>query len=86
MINNIPLRKIRADTRRPITDSGLKLFSVWVTNQVWKDNKEAHDVNNKVKIINKMLMEIFHKFFPLKISKVSTYDSPWCNDKVNHLK
>ena len=86
VINNTPLRKTRNITRRPITDSGLHLFGLWITAQDWQQNKQTHDVNTKVEILNKMLLESFQNNFPLKTSKVSTDDSPWCNDKIKHLK
>ena len=86
VINNTPLRKYRTITRRPITDSGLKLFRVWVKNQDWQDIKEAHDINNKAKVCNKMLLKNFYYFFLIKASNVSTYNSPWWNEKVKHLK
>ena len=86
VINNSPLRKSKAIIRRPMTDSGIKFFSLWINEQDWHENKKTHDVNNKVQVLNKMLLETFHKNFPVKTSKVSTDDSPWCNDKVKHLK
>ena len=85
VINNTPLRKTKTITRRPITDSGLQMYSLWINRQDWKTNKETYDVNIKVETLQNMLLENFHKCFPVKISKVSTDDSPWCNDKLKYL-
>ena len=86
VINNTPLRKTRTITRRPITDSGLQLFNLWINDQEWLQNKQTHDINTKVETLNKMLLENYQKHFPVKTSKVSTDDSPWCTDKLKHLK
>ena len=40
----------------------------------------------KVQVLDSMLKENFHKNFPVKITKVSTDDSPLCNNKVKLLK
>ena len=40
----------------------------------------------KVQVLDSMLKENFHKNFPVKITKVSTDDSPWYNNKVELLK
>ena len=68
VINNSPLRKSKAIIRRPITDSGIKLFSLWINEQDWHENKKTYGVNNKVQVLNKMLLETFHKNFPVKTS------------------
>ena len=70
VINNTPLRKTKTITRRPITDSGLQMYSLWINRQDWKANKETYDVNIKVETLQNMLLENFHKCFPEKISKV----------------
>ena len=65
---------------------GLQLYSLWINEQDWKSNKKTHDVKIKVETLQKMPIDNFHKYFPVKISKVSTDDYPWYNDKLKHLK
>lgn len=48
VINNIPTRHTRRITSRPITDSGMKVFNVWIKAQKWDHIKETQEVNEKL--------------------------------------
>ena len=86
VINNIPSRRTQSITSRPITESGLKVFNLWIKSQDWKINKETLDINDKVEILHKNVFEHVQQSFPLKTFKVTTDDSPWVNNKVKNLK
>ena len=85
-INNTPLRQTRKITIRPITESGLKMLGLWIKAQDWSQNKETQDINHKVKLLHETLQKQIQNCFKLKKLKVSTDDSPWCNEKVKRLK
>ena len=86
VINNISGRKKRDITLRPITESGQNLFGMWIKNQTWKINEETHSVNEKVEFLHNSVMNKISECFPLKTIKVTSDDSPWCNNKVKRLK
>ena len=86
VINNTPLRQTRQITVRPMTESGLKLFSVWIQNKQWTDLEEAQSVDIKVELFNKEIMRQIDICLPTKIIKFSSVDEPWCNNKVKNLK
>ena len=86
MMNNKPLRQTRQLTVRPTTESGLKLFSVWIQNKQWKDLEEAQSVDIKVEIFNREIMRRIDVCLPTKTIKLSSVDEPWCNNKVKNLK
>ena len=86
VINNIPTRHIRKIKLRPITDSGIKLFSLWIKDQEWTEINETHDVDHKVELLTSSVMEKVRQFFPEKLTKVTSDDAPWCSPKVRKLK
>ena len=57
-----------------------------INSQEWLTVEETHDINMKVQILDSMLKENFHTGFLVKTSKVSTDNSPWCNNKVILLR
>ena len=86
VINNVPTRHTRRITVRPITDSGVKLFKVWIEAQDWEHVKESPTVDEKVDIMTNLLMKNIEKCFPQKEIKVTSDNAPWCNSKVRKLK
>ena len=86
VVNNVPGRMKRDITLRPITESGKQLFGMWLKAMTWKQNEEAHEINKKVQLLQNLVMENVAKCFPLKTIKVTSDDSPWCNNKVKTLK
>ena len=86
VINNIPLRRKRNITSRPITESGLNLFQLWIQEQTWDENKDTCSVNTKANLLHETLVTQVKLCFPEKTSKHTSDDAPWCNDKVKRLK
>ena len=86
VINNTPLRTTRKVTLRPITESGQNLFKVWIQDKKWDQIKETQSVNIKVTLLHNELMDKVKECFPEKTLKITSDDSPWCNDKVKRLK
>ena len=76
VIKNIATRHIRRITLRPITDSGIKLFSLWIKDQEWTEINETHDVNHKVELLTISVMKKVRQFFPDILTKVSSDDAP----------
>ena len=71
---------------RPLPESGIKLFGLWLENKEWQELEEAQDINEKVKIFHSQVIEKIYHFLPEKNIKINSDDSPWCNDRIKHLK
>ena len=85
-INNIPLRKTRKIITKPITESGLELFRLWIQEQSWNQVEETHDINIKTSVLLNILNKQVNSCFPEKTVKLTSDDSPWCNNNVKRLK
>ena len=86
VINNIPARQKREIILRPITESAMKMFGMWLRDQTWEEIKEAHAVNMKVHMLHNSIVQNVNNYFPEKKIKVTSDDSPWCNSKVKRMK
>ena len=86
VINNITNRQKRTIILRPIMDSGIKQFSDWIKNHAWEKIVETDLVDEKVEELYSSVSEKVVEYFPEKILKFTSNDSPWCNEKVKNLK
>ena len=67
---NEPKRKLfKTVTFRPLTESGLFQFGVWVKAQNWESVFSATTAHEKAKIIQNLLLENLNKFLPEKTIK-----------------
>ena len=66
VINKIPARQKHEITLRPITESGMKMFGMWLRNQTWVEIKETHAVNMKVHLLHNLAVQNFNNYFPEK--------------------
>ena len=86
VINNLAQRSNRRITVRPITQSGIQLFGLWIKSQSWEAAKETCDVNKKTEYVFDLLKKQALRCLPTKIIKVSSDDSPWVNEHVKNMK
>ena len=70
---------------RPITDSGVQMFSQWLTNQTWDKIFGTQDCNKKAEIFQELLVAEFQRIFPLKSMKVCAEDKPWFSKSLKLL-
>ena len=67
---NEPKRKIfKSVTFRPLPESGLFQFGVWIKNQKWETVMGATTAHDKAKNLQKLLFENLEKFLPQKNNK-----------------
>ena len=84
---NEPKRKLfKTVTFRPLTESGLFQFGVWVKAQNWESVFSATTAHEKAKIIQNLLLENLNKFLPKKTIKKISEDQPWFTDKLRKIK
>ena len=86
VINNKPLRKKRIITVRPIMESGINLFTLWVNKHQWTQLEETSSIDTKVEMFNTEVLNKINQCFPQKEIKLTSDDSLWCSEKVKKLK
>ena len=86
VINNKPPRKKRNITVRPIMESGINMFTLWVNKYQWTQLKETSSIDTKVEMFNTEVLNQINKCFPQKEIKLTSDNSPWCSEKVKKNK
>ena len=86
VINNKPFRKTKQISVWPITESGLKLFGLWLENKDWSEIEETHDSNTKVNSFTSDILLHVKRYLPIKSIKIASDGLHWCNEKVKNLK
>ena len=76
VINNVPLQQTRNITFKPVTDSGLILFGMWIENKSLDTTKGTHSVNMKTDIFYKTVRNQVNVNFPEKHIKITSDDAP----------
>ena len=69
-----PPRVYRTVHTRPITESGLELFKVWVEEQRWIEIYACLNAHDKAEKFQKLLIDNFEKCFPIKSLKICDDD------------
>ena len=81
----VPPRVYRTVQSRPITDSGLQLFRSWIEEQRWHDIYSCTSAHEKAAKFQHILMDNFHRCFPIKTLKVCDDDQPWVSKGLKRL-
>ena len=81
----VPPRVYKTIQTRPITESGMNLFRVWIEEQRWLDIYTCSDVHEKAARFQKLVMDNFKRCFPVKIFKVCEDDQPWFSKSLKKL-
>ena len=72
-------------TYRPFTESGIREMGQWIQSQTWHDVYKSRDVNTKVDIFEKLLIEKINLYFPEKTIRINEMDQPWMNIQLIDL-
>ena len=86
VLNNRPARVTREVEVRPLTQTGLDMFGVWIKNQNWNEVIDTKTCDEKAEVFQNMLLKKLNEFLPLKKRKISSDDQPFCNEKMKRLK
>ena len=81
----VPPRVYRVVETRPITESGMQLFSSWLEDQRWHDMYGCRNIHKKSEIFQSTLISNFERCFPVKKVKVSDTDQPWVTKSLKKL-
>ena len=81
----VPPRVYRVVETRPITESGMQLFSSWLEEQRWHDMYGCRNIHKKSEIFQSLLMANFERCFPTKKVKVCDSDQPWVTKSLKRL-
>ena len=72
-------------TFRPLPESGLFQFGVWLKKQKWESVIGATSAHDKAKILQSLLIENLDKFLPQKTIKICSEDQPWYTEKLKKM-
>ena len=88
VINNKPARTTRIIKVRPLKESGLNLFKMWLESWVeeWDEKTHGWSSNEKAEFIHKSVMEKLDEVLPTKERKISSDDKPFVTEKMKVLK
>ena len=80
-----PPRQYSSVEFRPITDSGMVKFGLWLSEQTWASLYRENDVHKKAEVFQQMLMDKFYEIFPVKKLRVCAEDKPWISLHLKNL-
>ena len=63
-------------------ESGINMFTLWVNKHQWTQLEETSSIDTKVEMFNTEVLNQINQCFPQKEIKLTSYDSPWCSEKV----
>ena len=86
VLNNKCARTTRKITTRPISELGLQKMQQWIENESWSEVTLEDCANKKAEILQNLLVNKYHEFFPEKTRIVSSDDQPFFNEKLSLLK
>ena len=72
-------------TFRPLPESGLFQFGVWLKMQKWESVIGATSAHDKAKILQSLLIENLDKFLPQKTIRICSEDQPWYTEKLKKM-
>ena len=81
-----PKKKVfKTVTFRPLPESGLFQFGVWLRSQKWESIYGATNAHDKAKNLQNLLFGNLDKFLPQKTIKICSEDQPWYNNQLKKL-
>ena len=88
VIDNKPLRSTKKVTVRPLKESGLNLFKMWLEIWVkdWDEKTHGHSTDEKVQLFQTTIMDKLDEVLPTKLRKISSDDQPWVTENMKKLK
>jgi hypothetical protein len=78
-------RKKRSIKTRPIPDSKIPFFGKEIQQQNWLDIFSEEDIDKKVNIFHKTIVDIFDKYFPANTIRISNLDQKWLTPELKTL-
>ena len=72
-------------TYRPMKDSQLREFDVWIQNEDWSNVISAENTQQKADALYESLRGAIDRFFPMQTVKVHHNSKPWMSQTVKAL-
>ena len=72
-------------TYRPMKDSQLREFGVWIQDENWSNVLSAENTQQKADALYESLWGAIDRFFPIQTVKVHHNNKPWMSQKVKAL-
>ena len=75
-VENKSVRTTRVINFRPVSKHGLSLMQEWLVDNNWSDVYHPKTADEKAETFQRILVEKFNTFFPVKTRKVNSDDQP----------
>ena len=72
----------RKKTVRPLTDSGLRSFSSWLTSHTWEENLQIDDPSQKCDLLCKTIQQHLDVHLPTRNIRFHATDKPWITAEI----
>ena len=84
-VSNKPARTKRTIVYRPFNEQKLQEMRKWIEEEDWSQVSQEKFAHGKAKVLQSILLQKYHNFFPLKKRVVSSDDKPFFR-KISHVK
>ena len=84
--NNKPVRSKKTFTYRPYTEDRLQQMSEWLQKEKWSQVAHEASAHKKMEVLQNILLNKYHEYFPEKLKTISSDDQPFYTDKLKRLK
>ena len=86
VINNKPARTKRMFTYRPFNENRLQQMQQWIVKEEWTEVSHAISAHTKLEVLQNLLIQKFHEYFPEKTRTIASDDQPFFTSKLEKLK
>ena len=83
--NEPKLKLFKTVTFRPLPESGLSQFGVWIKTQKWESVMGVTTAHEKANNLQNLLLENLDKFLPQKTIRICSEDQPWFSSKLKKV-
>ena len=73
-VNDIPQRKYKTISFRPMPESSMAEFGRWLSKESWMEIYKSDDINFKTEYFQQTLLPKYEEIFPLRTMRVSDED------------
>ena len=86
MVNNEASKTTKEIIYRPLKEEGLQQMWEWIKNETWDAISLENSAHKKAIILQQMLLDKYHEYFPEKKRTITSYDQPFFSEKLCKLK
>ena len=86
VVNNKSARTKRSFTYRPFNEERLQQMQIWIETEDWSEISHEGSAHRKMDILQNLLLNKYHEFFPEKSKTIACDDQPFYTSRLEKLK